>query len=194
MAKLNGADYLLLLLYLNNKEPILGAVRLEKMMFLFNMEIAPILKEKGLESDKLPGFIPYNFGPFSKDVYEQAELFKGIKFIQITDLKATEEMVEVDDLEEMSYEDVSFVNEMTSKGYKLKTDGTYYKYSLLKMGENYVVDNILPSVSEEQKALLEMFKRKITSIYPKQLLKYVYSKYPDYTTDLLVKNEVLDDE
>lgn len=88
---------------MNNKEPILGAVRLEKMMFLFNMEIAPILKEKGLESDKLPGFIPYNFGPFSKDVYEQVELFKGIKFIQITDLKATEEMVEVDDLEEMSY-------------------------------------------------------------------------------------------
>ena len=55
MAKLNGADYLLLLLYLNNKEPILGAVRLEKMMFLFNMEIAPILKEKGLESDDRAG-------------------------------------------------------------------------------------------------------------------------------------------
>ena len=177
MAKLNGADYLLLLLYLNNKEPIIGAVRLEKMMFLFNMEIAPILKEKGLESDKLPEFIAYNYGPFSKDVYEQVELFKGIKFIQITDLKATEEMVEV-----------------TSKGYKLKTDGTYYKYSLLKTGENYVVDNILPSVSDEQKALLETFKKKITSIYPKQLLKYVYSKYPDYTTKSLIKNEVLDDE
>lgn len=194
MAKLNGADYLLLLLYLNNKEPILGAVRLEKMMFLFNMEIAPILKKKGLESDKLPEFIAYNYGPFSKDVYEQVELFKGIKFIQITDLKATEEMVEVDDLEEMSYEDVSFVNEMASKGYMLKTDGKYYKYSLLKMGENFVVENILPSVSVEQKALLETFKKKITSIYPKQLLKYVYSKYPDYTTKSLIKNEVLDDE
>ena len=194
MAKLNGADYLLLLLYLDNKKPILGAIRLEKMMFLFNMEIAPILKEKGLESDKLPEFIAYNYGPFSKDVYEQVELFKGIKFIQVTDLKATEEMVEVDDLEEMSYEDVSFVNEMTSKGYKLKTDGTYYKYSLLKTGENYVVENILPSISNEQKILLETFKKKITSIYPKQLLKYVYSKYPDYTTKSLIKDKVLDDE
>lgn len=142
----------------------------------------------------MPEFIAYNYGPFSKDVYEQVELFKGIKFIQVTDLKATEEMVEVDDLEEMSYEDVSFVNEMASKGYKLKTDGTYYKYSLLKMGENYVVENILPSVNDEQKILLETFKRKITSIYPKQLLKYVYSKYPDYTTKSLIKDEVLDDE
>ena len=69
--KLNGADYLLLLLYLDNKSPILGAIRLEKMMFLFNNEIAPRLKETGLDSDKLPEFIAYNFGPFSKDVYEQ---------------------------------------------------------------------------------------------------------------------------
>ena len=81
-----------------------------------------------------------------------------------------------------------------TEGYKLKTDGTYYKYSLLKMGENYVVENILPSVNDEQKILLETFKRKITSIYPKQLLKYVYSKYPDYTTKSLIKDEVLDDE
>lgn len=189
MAKLNGADFLLLLLFLNNKEPILGAIRLEKMMFLFNMEIAPLLKEKGLESDKLPDFFAYNYGPFSKDVYEQVELFKGIKFIQVIDLKATEELVEVDDLEEMS-----FVDEMKNKGYELKTDGTFYKYSLLKTGENYVVENILPSISTEQKALLEAFKKKITSLYPKQLLKYVYSKYPSYTTKSLIKNEVLDDE
>lgn len=69
--KLNGADYLLLLLCLDNRAPIYGAIRLEKMMFLFNEEIAPRLKETGLDSDKLPGFISYNFGPFSKDVYEQ---------------------------------------------------------------------------------------------------------------------------
>ena len=189
MAKMNGADFLLLLLFLNDKEPILGAIRLEKMMFLFNMEIAPLLKEKGLESDKLPEFIAYNYGPFSKDVYEQVELFKGIKFIQVTDLKAKEELVEVDDLEEMP-----FVDEMKNKGYELKSDGTFYKYSLLKMGESYVVENILPNVTSEQRSLLALFKKKITSLYPKQLLKYVYSKYPDYTTKSLIKNEVLDDE
>ena len=87
--KLNGADYLLLLLYLNNKQPIYGAIRLTKMMFLFEKEIAPILKKEGLDSENLPNFIAYNFGPFSKDVYEQVELFKGIKFIQVTDRKST---------------------------------------------------------------------------------------------------------
>ena len=32
--KLTGADFLLILLYLNEMEPIKGAVRLTKMMFL----------------------------------------------------------------------------------------------------------------------------------------------------------------
>ena len=47
----------------------MGAIRLTKMMFLFEKEIAPALKAKGLESDNLPGFIAYNFGPFSKEDY-----------------------------------------------------------------------------------------------------------------------------
>ena len=80
--KLIGADYLLLLLYLNEKEPIKGAVRLTKMMFLFEKQIAPVLKEKGLESDKLPEFFAYNYGPFSKDIYQQLDLFKSINFIE----------------------------------------------------------------------------------------------------------------
>lgn len=189
MSKINGSDYLLLLLYLNDKKPIYGAIRLEKMMFLFNMEIAPALKKIGLEADKLPEFIAYNYGPFSKDVYEQIELFKGIKFVQVVDLKAKEEFAEVDELEEMS-----FIDELTNKGYQLKSDGNYYKYTLLKLGESYVKEHILPGINQEQIALLEEFKRKITSLYPRQLLKYVYSKYPDYTTKSLIKNEVLDDD
>lgn len=189
MAKLNGADYLLLLLFLNDKEPIYGAIRLEKMMFLFNMEIAPELKKIGLDSYKLPEFFAYNYGPFSKDVYEQIELFKGIKFVQVTDLKAKEEFAEVDELEE-----ISFIDELTNKGYQLKPDGNYYKYTLLKLGENYVREQILPQATQEQLALLEKFKRKITSLYPRQLLKYVYSKYPDYTKKSLIKDEVLDDD
>lgn len=187
--KLNGADYLLLLLYLNNKQPIYGAIRLTKMMFLFEKEIAPILKNKGLESENLPCFMAYNFGPFSKDVYEQVELFKGIKFIQVTNQKASEEMAEVDDLEESA-----FIDEMKNRGYVLNADGKYYKYSILSKGENYIEDMIMPYISEEQKQILESFKTKITSLSPKQILKYVYTKYPEFAENSLIKDEVLDDE
>ena len=188
-AKLNGADYLLLLLFLNQKQPIMGAIRLTKMMFLFEKEIAPVLKAKGLESDNLPGFIAYNFGPFSKDVYEQVELFRGIKFIQVTNIKAGEEMGEVDDLEE-----APFTDEMSNYGYALNTDGKYYKYQILTTGERYVLERIMPCITQEQESILSAFKRKITSLSPKQILKYVYTKYPEYAANSLIKDEVLDNE
>lgn len=191
MAKkqLNGADYLLLLLFLNNKQPILGAIRLTKMMFLFEKEIAPILKSKGLDSENLPGFIAYNYGPFSKDVYEQIELFKGIKFIQVSNIKAEEEMAEVDDLEE-----APFTDEMSNYGYSLNNDGKYYKYQILSTGERFVNERILPDITPDQIRILSDFKRKITSLTPKQILKYVYLKYPEYAENSLIKDEVLDYE
>lgn len=187
--KLNGADYLLLLLYLDNKSPILGAIRLEKMMFLFNNEIAPRLKETGLDSDKLPEFIAYNFGPFSKDVYEQVELFKGIGFLQVINLKAKEELIEADD-----WEEGPFSKELDYTGFQLNEEKRYYKYQMLDSGADYVSKKICPELTEEQLAMLLQFKKKITSLSPKQILRYVYTKYPDFTSNSLIKNEVFDDD
>lgn len=187
--KLNGADYLLLLLCLDNRAPIYGAIRLEKMMFLFNEEIAPCLKETGLDSDKLPGFISYNFGPFSKDVYEQVELFKGIGFLQVTDLKAREELIEADDWEEGPFDE-----ELRYSGFQLNEEKRYYKYQMLKLGEEYVNSKIIPELTPEQLSMLLQFKKKITSLSPKQILRYVYTKYPKYTSNSLIKDEVFDDD
>jgi len=186
--KLNGADYLLLLLYLNKEEPIMGAVRLTKMMFLFKEEIAPLLKKKGLESDKLPEFFAYNFGPFSKDVYEQVELFKNIKFIQVTNVLVHEEMAEVNDYEEAVFEDD--IDEFNDD-YMLNADGKYYKYQILKKGEQYVESEILPLLTNEQITLITQFRNKMTALSPKNILKYVYTKYPEYTKKSQIIEEVL---
>ena len=187
--KLNGADYLLLLLCLDNRAPIYGAIRLGKMMFLFNEEIAPRLKETGLCSDKLPGFISYNFGPFSKDVYEQVELFKGIGFLQVTDLKAREELIEADNWEEGPFDE-----ELRYSGFQLNEKKSCYKYQMLKLGEEYVNSKIIPELTPEQLSILLQFKKKITSLSPKQILRYVYTKYPKYTSNSLIKDEVFDDD
>ena len=187
--KMTGADYMLMLLYLNQQKPILGAIRLTKMMFLFEKEIAPILKKTGVEVENLPGFIAYNFGPFSKDVYEQVELFKGIKFIQVTNIRADEEMAEVDDLEELP-----FTDELNNRGYELNADGKYYKYQILNTGISFVESELLPNLTSEQIEVLEKFKSKINTLSPKQILKYVYTKYPEYAEKSLIKKEVLDDD
>ncbi len=184
--KLLGADYLLLLLYLNDKEPIKGAVRLTKMMFLFNEQIAQVLKSKGLDSEKLPDFIAYNYGPFSKDVYEQIELFTGIGFVQTTDLYSQEEMSDLDDVVE-----TEFIDECYKDGNELKNDNNYWEYSIADRGVGFVENELLPGLTGEQLEVLQAFKRRITTMPIKQLLYYVYTKYPDYTDKSLIKDEVL---
>lgn len=188
--KFTGADYLLLLLYLNRCAPIKSAVRLTKMMFIFEREIVPLLKKQGLTVEKLPEFIPYNYGPFSKDVYEQVELFQSISFIRVQDLYGnSEEMDEVDDWEESAFIDELSENE---SAYSRKSDGKYMKYSLMKRGQDYVVSEILPSFSDEQLVLLGQFKKRITDTSVKSILKYVYTKYPSMIGKSLIRNEVLD--
>ena len=122
-SKLLGSDYLLLLLYINGKEPIKGSVRLTKMMFLFNEQIVPVLKRNGLESEKLPEFIAYNYGPFSKDLYEQVDLFTGIGFMQVRDLNETEEMSGVDNIVEKE-----FVDECYEDDEETKSENSYSEY------------------------------------------------------------------
>lgn len=189
--KLTGADYLLLMLYLDDKKPIRSAVRLTKMMFLFKKEIVPLLKKKGAEinEDTLPNFQAYNYGPFSKDVYEQIGLFESIGFIKVRDLNVHEEMDEVDDWEEKA-----FIDELTEQsiGYENRRDGKFMQYKLLKLGTDYVQSEIEPRFTEDQIKVLMDFKDRINQTPIKAILRYVYAKYPDMTENSLIKDEVLE--
>lgn len=183
-----GADYLLLFLYLNGKEPIKSAVRLTKMMFLFEKEVVPILRKKGatIDDSDLPDFRPYDYGPFSKDVYEQVELFQSIEFIRVRDLKVKEEMSEVDD-----WEEPAFLNEMESQDYENCRDGKFMQYELLPQGELYVNQKIKDHVGLECMEILSKFKTKIIRTPIKAILRYVYTTYPEMTEKSLIKKQVL---
>ena len=187
-SKLLGSDYLLLLLYINNKEPIKGSVRLTKMMFLFNEQIAPALKSKGLDSDKLPDFIPYNYGPFSKDLYEQVDFFTGIGFMQVRDLNETEEMSGVDNIVEKEFADECYKDEDETK-----SENSYREYRIAAIGSGFVENELLEKITSPQLELLQQYKKKITEMTLKQLLHYVYTRYPQYAEKSLIKDEVLDD-
>lgn len=151
-SKLLGSDYLLLLLYINNKEPIKGSVRLTKMMFLFNEQIAPALKSKGLDSNKLPDFIPYNYGPFSKDLYEQVDFFTGIGFMQVRDLNETEEMSGVDNIVEKEFVDECYEDEDETK-----SENSYREYRITATGSGFVENELLEKVTSPQLELLQQY-------------------------------------
>lgn len=189
--KLNGTDYLLLLLYLDNAKPIKGAIRLTKMMFLFKEEIQPILKESGLQCENMPGFVAYNFGPFSKDLYEQIDFFTNIEFIKTKNIKA-EEMGEVDDWRGEWFDGVG---DPINLGYSMN-DSKYMQYEIAARGKRYVEQKIKPLLSCEQIKLLESFKSKLVKTSAKNILRYVYTKYPELAKNSLIKKNVLgeDDE
>ena len=189
--RMTGADYLLLFLYLNGKEPIKSAVRLTKMMFLFEKEVVPVLRKTGsiIDDSGLPDFAPYNYGPWSKDVYEQVELFQSIEFIRVKDLKAKEEMSEVDDWEEQA-----FLYEMESQDYENCRNDKFMRYELLPRGESYVAQKILPGLDIDTMKILSDFKTNITQMPIKTILRYVYAKYPEMTGKSLIKDQVLGSE
>lgn len=187
MKVLSGADCLLTMLYLERQAPILGAIRLTKMMFIFDKEISKRLKHEGVDLTTPPKFFAYNYGPFSKDVYEQIELFRSIGFVDVEDIKAVEEMAEVDD-----WEEAPFINEtIAQEKSHLNKNGKYYKYTLTALGMAYVEANIITVLTQEQIDFLSEFKRKIMHLSPKTILKYVYTNYPEYTSKSVIKDEVL---
>lgn len=183
--KLLGSDYLLILLYLNNKEPIRGAVRLTKMMFLFKEQIVPALKQKGLDSENLPEFIAYNFGPFSKDLYDQIELFSGINFIKVKDLNELNEVSRIDNIVEKEFIDEYYEDD------ELRSENKFLEYSITDIGIGFVEKELLPDLNADQLDLMCLFKRKITEMPVKQLLYYVYTRYPKLTENSIIKDEVL---
>lgn len=186
--KLNGADYLLLLLYLDKEKPIKGAIRLTKMMFLFGKEIEPILKKSGLLSENLPNFLAYNFGPFSKDLYEQIDFFTNIDFIRTKNIRA-EEMGEVDDWRGEWFDGVG---DPINLGYAMD-DSKYMEYTISDRGKLYVERKILNLLSDEQIRLLISFKTKLIKTSAKNILRYVYTKYPESAVNSIIAKDILGD-
>lgn len=188
--KLNAADYLLFLLDTDERTPINGAIRLMKMMFLFNQEIMPAISKKGATVGELPQFFAYDFGPFSKDIYEQIEFFENLNFLKTSQVDAVDHTDEFDDWETIYGEDV--LDSTLKDGYRrLNIDYKSIKYEITERGDRYVQTKIAPELSGEIKELLTNFKRKINSITTQQLLFYVYSRYEKFTTESKIKEKVL---
>ena len=188
--KLSSSDYLLLLLDLDDRKPIVGAIRLMKMMFLFDKEISPIISKKGAKLDVMPEFVAYDFGPFSKDIYEQIELFQNLKFIKTDSVSTNDSTDELDDWETLYGEDI-FDVELKDGYRKLNIDYKSIKYVIEDRGHKYVEKKITPELSPEVLELLLNFKKKLNSITTQQLLYYVYSRYEKYTTESKIKTRVL---
>src|SRR6266704_668670 len=136
--KLKSPDLLLLLLYSKGvgeeyNEPIIGRTRLTKMIFVFEKECLKNFQKDTniIDEAKLPEFFAWKFGPMSKDILMDLELFIKIKFIEA---KENKNSLAFEEAEEYA----SFIAETTLE---VSEEQEYVElsYSLTDMGKKYVI-------------------------------------------------------
>lgn len=192
---LSGKDLLLAILYcpgVNGKknEPIIGRTKLTKMMFLFEKEIyKKFFKE--IEIINLPNFEPYHFGPFSKDVFDDLKFFISIGLINTSETDIP--IASADKFECEAIIDEEAMGEWVNATFDCSEE-VELQYFLSKKGEQYVEEKLWNRFSEQQQKNLQLFKSKINTITLDALLRYVYNKYPEYTTKSIIADKYVNKE
>jgi uncharacterized protein YwgA len=189
---ISGKDLLLTLLYcpgLKNKtnEPIVGRTKLTKMVFLFDKEIKnEFFKDIAIT---IPNFEPYNFGPYSKELFDDLRFFLAIGLV-----KGEETSIPISSAEKSEYIYSTDDNWDDHNQYDtdyIESEIFELKYSLSSNGVRYVEDNIWGLFSEQQKKDLIEFKKRINTISLDTLLRYVYNKYKDSTAKSIIADKYL---
>lgn len=189
---LSGKDLLLALLYcpgssMEINEPIIGRTKLTKMIYLFEKEIYKEFDDN--LSIVLPKFEPYNYGPFSRELFEDLKFFLSIGLV-----KTEETLVPISSADKYEFYidlDENIEDEWSSATFEECNEDVELKYLLSDGGVKYVQDKIWNIFSEQQRIVLKAFKRQINSISLDSLLNYVYNKYPDDTVKSLISNKYL---
>jgi hypothetical protein len=187
--KLTGKDILLLLLYtpgLENlpNETIHGRTRFMKMVFLFKEEIYPKFK---FDVDGLSEFIAWKFGPWSEGVFADIEFFKSIGFIEVEIEENNSNDLTSEEVEEFEkWEGGISLSDYATEEYQQEI------FRLSELGKKYIEDNkIFFSLSDNQKTGLKEFKKKFNGTSLFSILRYVYKKYPTYTKNSKIKDNIL---
>jgi hypothetical protein len=191
--KLKNGDILLLFLFVDNQSPIVGRTRLQKMVYVFEKELKKKYSfDKSAKEDKNLSFNfeAYNYGPFSKEVFDLMEFFVNIEAVKVE--------YRTDDIEEAvdSIDDqIIFNDDMQAGVGRIEDDESLPGdpiYRITDKGISFVKDKLLGILSKEQIKAISDLKVAFSKYSLNQILKYVYSKYPDMTRNSLIRDAVLE--
>lgn len=193
--KLKPVHLIHLLLYAptatdNKPVPIFGRTRLMKMLFIFEKELSGYFQNDSTEIKF--DFEAHNFGPFSKKVYEAIDFLETRDIIELFPVSShwmSRDEMEIDSILMASEDTVlNFQDEYVpkSEGYQLTSKG-------IEMIKNQDIWFSWPKLSEERKSVLVDFKTTMVNTPLKDILKYVYSKYPKYAEKSIIYHKLFPD-
>lgn len=176
------ADILLMLLYARGAsdkfaEPITGITRLNKLLFLLEKEAGE--DYRGFE------FTPYKMGPYSSQINPVLEFVTTFPNPDSPLVELKEGSVKSGtNVEQTRYiEDLASSEDKTAEIDKYNTA----TFRLTDQGKR-LSEEIWKAAPSDLKQSIERVKQKYTSLTLKDLLRYVYSTYPEMT----VKSEIKD--
>jgi uncharacterized protein YwgA len=186
----NRKDILLLLLYSPGiskfvNEPIEGKTRLVKMLFLFKIEVLPHFRRNTkITEDNFYEFFPWDFGPFSAQVYDDIAFFMLRDFVESS-------ASEGDGLPESAAEWEKWLQESGSR--VTDDDIDEYEEELFRLTESGIkfTKNLYDTLSSTQKQLLIEFKARLVQAPLRAILKYVYTKYPESAQRSKIKEDIV---
>jgi hypothetical protein len=185
----NKAELILALLYAGMDDPkgpqrsveVEGITRLEKLLFLLKQE-KQFLKNVSQENDF--HFFPFKMGPWTNEVYDEVDFLESLELVSKVEESGSNAADEayVDELFSNSviekYQRSDFGKEKGTEVFKLTTGG--------KEKAAAIWQRLEPS----ERADIIDIKKKFNKMTLKQFLRYVYMKYPEYTTKSEIKDSL----
>lgn len=148
-----------------------GITRLEKLVFLIEQEgdLDAFLAETA-------DFEPHNFGPFSKKIYQAVETLEAYGLI----------------VEENAYADTSDDTWENESIIGLDEPANYSerKFVLTEKGRRYY-EALASEVPADVPKAVGQLKDRFGALPLRQLLRFVYTRYEDFTTASVIKDDVL---
>lgn len=149
-----------------------GITRLEKLLFLFERE-----SDLGALLDDDLEFRAHNFGPFSSKVYQAVEVLESAGLI-------TDSAKLADDNED-AWESEELIGDQPDSPY------TTRDFALTVRGRRYYEALRQEVLTEEKERELSQFKDRFGSLPLRQLIRYVYNRYPELTEKSLIRDQIL---
>ncbi len=145
-----------------------GITRLEKLLFLAD-------KETSVASDTIDAFAfrPYHYGPYSKQVYEAIDLLEEAHLIREERLLEGQTLDEVEELDALAED----------------REGIERRFRLTR--EGVAVAELLAQRNPATYQSLARIRQKYGAIPLRQLIRYVYSRYPEYAKESRIADEVM---
>jgi hypothetical protein len=157
------------------KEPpgrLEGVTRLEKLIFLLERE-TPVREWMTDKAD----FKSYRFGPFSSKVYEAVDTLAAADLVRDSARKS-------DDVADRWESVNALMDEGDLDPY------TTRDFALTQRGEQYY-GALLSELPPNAERILADFKGKFARLPLRQLVRYVYERYPQFTDESEIRDDIL---